>query len=173
MFKDPTDDQLEYVLIKCPFEKLLEIAEKLKYKMPIAENNLRSSRAVGNKEEDSDEDNESDHFVRDEFFSRYICKKNFYDRFQPAQIRHYYDRQDDDDDDDENVHNSNSRNTGGRSRKYFTAPYNSSMREKYCPRPFLSSIHSHPKFQTQKNLIFVFCLRKYKNNANYYSSSIL
>jgi hypothetical protein len=80
-FKD-YDDKIGYVLIKIPFEKMLEIAEKLKYKFPIEINDL-------------DKDYKT--------FSVW----NYFEKFQPAEIRQ------------------------DRKRKFFTAAYSSSMRNKF------------------------------------------
>ena len=51
MYKLPKENEdleegktIEYVLIKCPFESLLHIAEKSKYKMPIAVNKTRQEQ---------------------------------------------------------------------------------------------------------------------------------
>ncbi len=39
--KEVEDDELVFVLIKIPFEKFLEVAEKVKFKLPIEKNDLK------------------------------------------------------------------------------------------------------------------------------------
>jgi hypothetical protein len=39
--RDNDDDKLTFVLVKIPFEKCLEVAEKIKFKLPIARNDLK------------------------------------------------------------------------------------------------------------------------------------
>jgi hypothetical protein len=46
--KEFDDDKFGFVLIKIPFEKCLEIAEKIRLKMPIQENDLNDDESIHN-----------------------------------------------------------------------------------------------------------------------------
>ena len=157
---------MRYVLVKCSFEKLLEVAEKLKHKMPIAKNDLNElTRAKNYKAGEIDDIRK---LIEEEncFIEFWMRIKNL-DTLTPKEIKRYYYEADASMEEqhhdgmgkvlqkkelqinlikyfsilDEKNENNTNENVWNRlmskikrevdSRKYFTAPYLSQMKEKF------------------------------------------
>ena len=146
---------VKFVLIKCPFETLLKLAEKLQYKMPIEENTMRYEQNGDLiKYENSDQ---ATNLVDEEDNLNLIppkLKKKFIRRFEPKEIKNYYDNayhlsrrsncnfnkkskimMQKQEDEDTNLAPTTTTtmckcSSGCGTKRYFTAPFTNSMREK-------------------------------------------
>jgi hypothetical protein len=142
---------MRYILVKSSFEKLLEVAEKLKHKMPIAENDLRRKQQQDPTYENNIEVVLKRNLEENCFYDLY-ARIRFSDRFQPKEIKHYYYEADATiHDDDYNDHNDENeydnggnylsevmrKKSGTSSRKYFTAPYQTQLKKKFVFKIFL------------------------------------
>ena len=142
---------MRYVLVKCSFEKLLEVAEKLKHKMPIAENDLNSLKNSINKTNLIDHDDFRKN-LEENCFKEFWNRIKYLDRFQPKEIKRYYyeadasmlqheknlNKGEEEEDEMETNLDDNlfklimrKKRSEVNSRKYFTAPYLSQMKEKF------------------------------------------
>ena len=134
---------MRYILVKSSFEKLLEVAEKLKHKMPIAENDLRRKLQQDPTYENNIEVVLKRNLEENCFYDLY-ARIRYSDRFQPKEIKHYYYEADatihDDENDDVDNENEDGGNylsevmrkkSGTSSRKYFTAPYQTQLKKKF------------------------------------------
>ena len=115
---------MRYILVKCPFEKLLEVAEKLEHKMPIFENDFDIGVSSQNNLLE-------ENYLKKSLscFKRLIRLNN-----KPEEIKRYYYHAPIQDND---LMNDADDDLDRNDRKFFTAPYESHIRDKYVFNLFI------------------------------------